>query len=330
MRRVLASLVVLTILVIGTVAARSSSGSGRFEVKAIALTMFSSEEGPWLANESWPLTFNVPGGFSPVHCQRSGVCVAQLGTTKSHSGPSTMAILRDPRLRFTERSIFIIDGIAGIRSNVGTLGTVGIANWIVDVELGTHFVRPVNAPPHGWLPFGDFEQAALHLNERLARFAFRLTKDVPLADDATAQAERVHYGAEEASEKPTVKRCDNAGTDQFWVGDDWAAKADHIVRERILVVDPTYDGFRCSSEFEDPAVASALRRFGFLDQLISVRAASDFEDERPGTTPRDLYDLFQSPEGFAGFSISVENGYRVATKIAHFVASHPNVVDDLV
>lgn len=329
MRRALVSLVVLGLIVLGWVAV-GSANPGRFQVKVLALTTFDGEEGPWLTNENWPVTFDVPGGFSALHCQRSGICEMQTGTTKSNSGPSTMAVLRDPRLRFTGKSVFIVDGIAGIRSSVGTLGTVGIANWVADVDLGTHFVHPSNAPPTGWLPFSDYEQGALHLNEDLAALAYRLTKNISLTDDAAARAERAYYGSSEAKEKPSVKRCDTAGSDEFWVGKDWANKADKALRDRIRVVDPTYNGFRCSSEFEDPAIASALRRFGYLDQLIVVRSASDFEDQRPGTTPRDLYDLLHSADGFAGYGISTQNGYLVASRVAHYIANHPGVVASIV
>ena len=324
MRRTLTSVFALTLLIVVGVGALSQAHPSRFEVRVLVLTTFGGEEQPWLTHEQWPLTFTVPGGFSPLHCQRSGVCEAQTGTTKSNSGPSTMAILRDPQLQFTHRSVFIVDGISGIRSSVGTLGTVGIANWIVDVDLGTHFVDAGQAPPNGWLPFDSYDQAALHLNERLAALAYRLSRNIDLTDDAAAQAERAYYGEPQASETPSVKRCDTAGSDGFWVGKDWADKADMILQERITAVDPNYDGFRCSSEFEDPAIASALGRFGLLDRLIVVRTASDLEDQRPGTSPRDLYDLLHSADGFAGYSIATENGYRVATTVAHYVAAHPD------
>jgi purine nucleoside permease len=308
------------------VAAKAAAGSGRFEVRALALTTFAGEEQPWLTYERWPLTFQVPGGFAPVHCQQSGVCVTMTGETKSNSGPSTMAILLDPQFKFTDHTVFMMGGISGIRSSVGTLGDVGIANWIVDLDLGTTFVNSSQAPPNGWLPFADYDQAASRLNERLAALAYQLTSKIQLVDDQAARIERAYYGKLQAREKPSVMRCDTGGSDDFWLGNDWANRADAILRYRIRQVDPGYNGYRCSSEFEDPAIASALSRFGFLDQLIDIRSASDFEDQRPGTSPRDLYNLLQSPQGFAGYAIATENAYLVATRIAHYVAAHPGAV----
>jgi purine nucleoside permease len=238
------------------------------------------------------------------------------GTTKSKAGPSTMALLRDPRLQLDRQSLFIVAGIAGIRSRVGTLGTAGLADWIVDIDLGTHFVDRRQASPTGWLPFDAYDQAAYRLNAELVTQAHRATSQLTLEDDRTAEAERTYYGSAEVAETPRVQRCDTAGSDGFWVGADWADKADQILRERVTAVDPAYRGYRCSSEFEDPAIAGALKRLGLLDRLLVVRTASDFEDERPGTSPRALYDLLHSPSGFAGYNIARENAYRVAWELA--------------
>jgi purine nucleoside permease len=120
-----------------------------------------------------------------------------------------------------------VAGIAGIRSRVGTLGTAGLADWIVDVDLGTHFVDRRQAPPHGWLPFDAYDQAVYRLNAELVSRAYEATRQLTLDDDQTAEA------------------------------------------------------------------------------------------ERPGTSPRALYDLLHSPAGFAGYDISRENAYRVAWQLAH-------------
>jgi purine nucleoside permease len=321
-RRVLAVLGVAATLAaaLHAHAGPGAAGPRPFSVKRLILTTFDAEQEPILRHEGgrFDRTFRVPGAFAPLRCQSAtGICVTVTGTTKSNAGPSTMALLRDPQLRFTARTLFIVDGIAGIRSSVGTLGTVGIADWVVDLDLGTHFVRPRNAPPHGWLPFAEYPQAAQRLNRRLARAAWLLTRDLPLADDATARAERAFYGEPEASDRPTVRRCDTGSSDGFWVGRDWADRADHIARVRIRAVDPDAR-LRCrTSQFEDAAIVAALARFGYDDQVVVVRAASDLEDQRPGETPRDLYERLAVRGEFAGFEIARENGARVALEIAH-------------
>jgi purine nucleoside permease len=309
-----------SLLIVLLAGADSAGGADRaFRVDALVLTTFDGEQEPFLRHHRWDRRFPAADGeFAPIYCRTADhVCVTMTGTTKAKSGPSTMALLRDPRLQLGRRSLFIVAGIAGIRSRVGTLGTAGLADWIVDIDLGTHFVDRRQAPPHGWLPFDAYDQAAYRLNPQLVSRAYQATRQLTLDDDQTAEAERAYYGPAEVAQTPRVQRCDTAGSDGFWVGADWADKADHILRARITAVDPGYRGYRCSSEFEDPAIAGALKRFGLLDRLLVVRTASDFEDQRPGTSPRVLYDLLHSPAGFAGYNISRENAYRVAWQLVH-------------
>ena len=320
-RRILALLGVAAAVVaaLGPQAPVGAARRAPFTVQRLILTTFDAEQEPILRHEGgrFDRTFEVPGAFAPLHCQSAThICVTVTGTTKSNAGPSTMALLRDPQLELTAATLFIVDGIAGIRSAAGTLGTVGIANWVVDLDLGTHFVDPRNALPHGWLPFADYPQAAQRLNRRLARAAYLLTRDLPLADDATARAERALYGEPEASDRPAVQRCDTGSSDGFWVGRDWADKADHIAAARIRVVDRDYR-FRCrTSQFEDAPIVAALARLGYDDQVVVLRAASDLEDQRPGETQRDLYERLAVRGEFAGFEIARENGARVALEIA--------------
>ncbi len=262
--------------------APAGGADSAFRVDKLILTTFDGEQEPFLRHQRWDRTFPAAGGeFAPILCRTADhVCVTMTGTTKSRSGPSTMALLRDPRLQLDRQSLFIVAGIAGIRSQVGTLGSAGLADWIVDVDLGSHFVDRRQAAPHGWLPFDAYDQAAYRLNAELVSQAYQATRQLTLDDDLTAEA-------------------------------------DHILRERITAVDPNYRGYRCSSEFEDPAIAGALKRLGLLDRLLVVRTASDFEDQRPGTSPQALYDQLHSPAGFAGYNISRENAYRVAWQLAH-------------
>jgi hypothetical protein len=54
-----------------------------------------------------------------------------------------------------------------------------------------------------------------------------------------------------------------------------------------------------------------------LDVVMPAGAFKSSGDERPGTSPRALYDLLHSADGFAGYSISRENAYRIEWRLAH-------------
>jgi purine nucleoside permease len=295
-----------------------------FKVRVLVLTTFDGETQPWLDHERWPLTFDVNGAYGPVMCQRSGLCVTTTGEGKSNSGPSLTAILHAPQLD-TSNTYFIVTAIAGTRPDAGTegfqgtLGFAGIARWIVDGDLGTHFDYrdvtpndPADVLTFAWIPLQAYENGQFQLNAALAQTAFELTKDIPLADDADAQAARAAYPSQ-VGMKPFVALCDTVGADDFFSGTFDANTMDHIVRVRSNGA-----ATKCTSEFEDPGFANALRLHGKLDHLVIVRTASDFETPPAGVSTYDLLTKI----GFPGYAIATENEYRVGSKIAHYLAGH--------
>jgi purine nucleoside permease len=151
-----------------------------------------------------------------------------------------------------------------------------------------------------------YQERSSQLNEQLANKAYELTKNIKLADDATAQAARNLYPSQQGMH-PFVALCDTVGSDNFFAGTHEADTMDHIVRVRSNGA-----ATKCTSEFEDPGFANALRLHGKLDRLIIVRTASDFETPAPGQTTVELLNF-----GFPGYAISTENEYRVGSKIAH-------------
>jgi purine nucleoside permease len=300
-------------------------------VRALVAATFPGEAAPWYANEHLPRRFIVPGlavkenPTGEVRCSTRGLCVTVVGTTKAKSGPGTTALLTY-RGWDLSRARFLLVGIAGIATWNGTIGGVGIGD-IVDTNLGTDYVQAgqahaVTPPIPGWDPFDEdnpYDQAVYRLP--LAGWAYQLTRHVKLTDDATARTERAYYGPQEAAEKPAVRHCGVRGHDSFWVGADQARRQDRIYTYRIRQYNAAHHTSLstqgCTSAFEDPGWAGALSRFGLLGRAVSVRTGSDFEDQRPGTSPADLYDLLHTDQGFAGYTIAVENEWRVGTVIAH-------------
>ena len=301
---------------------------GRFKVQVLALTTFGGtdwgESGPWFLHETWPLQFDIKGGFSPVYCQLNGKCFTITGTGKTNSGPSLMAIMLSDKLNM-DSAYFVTSAISGTRADPGkegfqgTLGFVGIANWIVDGDFGTHFDRldltkrdPADVQKYAWYFLSDYDNAQFHLNEALTQKAYALTKNVLLADDAEAQAARAMYPTQKGM-VPFVAICDTVSMDNFFSGDHDADKVDHIVRYRSGGA-----ATKCTSQFEDAGYANVLARFGMLDRLVIVRSASDFETQAPG---QSAYELLTS--GYPGYAISTENAYRVATVIANYLVTRP-------
>lgn len=323
---------VAAVLAVGGVTSAATAGGGehhKFKVRALVVGTFAGEVAPWYEGEKLPITIKVPGlavfnenASGEVKCSHSGLCVTAVGTTKSKSGPGTTALLTYDGWDLS-RAKFLLVGIAGISTWHGTIGDACIGN-VVDTNLGTDYVNPrmghaVKPPlkqPAGWDPFDEdnpYTQVTYELP--LSDWAYNLTKNVKLNDSVTAQKERSFYGPKEAKEVPKVRRGGVGGHDSFWVGRDQAIRQDRIYDYRAAQFD--LNDRRCTSAFEDPGWAGALQRFKLLDRAVVVRTGSDFEDQRPRTTPADLYDLLHSDQSFAGFGIAVQNEYLVGRVIAH-------------
>jgi purine nucleoside permease len=321
MRRLIATAAALALVLGLTLAGTAAADNGRREVRAFILATFGAEEAPLLRDHPGFRTLPPVGGeLSPVHCwSKLRICSTVVGGTKSNAGIGTLALGSDPRLRLHGRTLFVPAGIAGISSNVGTLGDVGIARRVVDVDLGSYFVDPADGGSiPGFRRFSSYDEAVVQLNGKLADRAQKVAERVELTDTAEAQAERAFYPN---PRHPKVLDCDSMGSDGFFVGATKAAQLHQVFADRVAEIEPGYR-YGCSlSNFEDPATVSALERLGFLDQTVVLRSASDLEDQRPGETDLDQYRRVAiPPEGrgeFAGFQAACDNHSRVAWELAN-------------
>jgi purine nucleoside permease len=324
MRSRIAPAVALALLLGLGLTGTAGADNGRRQVRTLILATFGAEEAPLLRNHPGFETLQPgPGQVAPVHCwKQEQVCSTVTGTTKSNSGPSTVALALDRRFKFDGSTLFIVAGIAGISSNAGTLGNVGVARRVVDVDLGSFFVDPADgADVPGWRRFSSYDEAVVQLNRDLAGRALaigqRLNQQRKLYDDDAARAERAHYGQ---TAGPVVRDCDSMGSDGFFVGATKARQLHLIFQDRVREVEPGYTYGCAFSEFEDPGILSGLERFGWQDQTVVLRSGSDFEDQRPGETDLDQYRRVAiPPEGrgeFAGFDVACENHARVAWALA--------------
>jgi purine nucleoside permease len=283
----------------------------RLTVRVLVLTMFDGETAPWLEHEHLTVRLDVGGAFAPVRCDARGLCIATLGEGKSNAGTSLMAILLDRRLDL-DHTFFLTAGIAGTPPSLGTLGFAAWARWVVDWDIGHHLL-PDTAPdvPHGYLPIDGQDTSTYHLNEKLSTLALAVTRDVALADSPQAVAERRHYPGQ-AERHPFVTQCDTISGDDFWAGAALSEEAQYITDLRTA-----HAGRYCTTAEEDTAIATALKRAGYLDRYLVLRTGSDFDQPYPGQT---MHALLAS---FPGYHPAVENAYRVGSAMAHHLIDHP-------
>ena len=293
------------------VAARAHGGSAGFAVRVLVITMFSYETAPWLKNERLPLTFHVPGAYSPLWCNPNGLCVMTTNEGKSNAATSLMAVLLNPQFSFAH-SYFLTAGIAGTPPNVGTLGFAAWARWVVDWDLGHHLL-PQTAPgtPYGYLPLTNMGTNVFHLNERLANLAYRVTRGLKLVDTSEAVANRKHYPGQ-AGKHPYVALCDTVTGDDYWGGQTLSQEAQYITK-----VWTKGAGRYCTTEMEDTAVAAALQRLGYLNRYLNLRTASDFDQPYSGES------TVTALNSFPGATAAFANAYLVGSTMAHYLLTHP-------
>ncbi len=246
---------------------------------------------------------DVPGAFAPVYYNDEGVAGTITGIGKSNTAGSLSAILRSPKFDF-EDTYFVTAGISGSPPSVGTLGSVFVSEAVADWDLLHRWSRADGpADPHAMMLRPHRPDHAFELNNDLVERASTLAEDVTLTDSERAKEYRALYDEEVAQSEPFVGVGTTLCGDTYWHGETFSEQAQHIVDE--------YDvGTYATTEMEDFATATVLKRYGLLDRYVSIRSVSNFDQPHPGQT---IEESLAADSG--GFAPSVENVYRVGSAL---------------
>jgi purine nucleoside permease len=305
----------------------------RQPVKVMIISTFGSEGQVWLDRLGPWRDVRVPGlpPDSPaVHCNQSEVCVVTTGMGHSNAAASVTALVFS-RLFDLSHTYFIVAGVAGIDSAQGTLGSTAWARYLVEFGLqweidareippdwttgylGIDTTSPTQKPP---LEYGT---EVFQLNEALLRKAHALSRDVPLADSAQAQAVRSKFAHAPANLPPSVLQCDTASADTWFSGTLLVQRARDWTR--ILT---NGRGVFCTTQQEDNAIYEALKRGASaklldLDRVAVLRAGSDFLQPYDGQSSADNL-LNYAAQG--GFPIALENLYRTGGPLVQQIVNN--------
>lgn len=298
--------------------------------KVLVVTMFEvpgdapGEAQNWIEGENLTTELRVPGlskAFPELSCNDRGLCLVTTSMGYANAASSVSALVYSDKLDLSDTYI-LIAGIAGVDPKDGTLGSAHWARYAVDG--GLQWAIDARQIPDDWptgrlgiysadpgeKPKPDYGTEVFHLNEALAERAYRLSKDVKLADSEKAKAYRANYPDAPANQPPTVSICDTVSADTWWHGslmskamNDWAK----------LVTNGAAN--YCTTQQEDNATLTALRRAAAagrvdMDRVALLRTASNFDQEHPGQTPAES---LHADSG--GFLPAVENAYRVGSKL---------------
>jgi purine nucleoside permease len=337
--------------------ARADDRDGRgfgdtHEPKVMIISMFGPEAQAWLDRLGPFRQIKVPGlspDYPVVNCNRADVCVLTTGMGHSNAAASTMALVFS-RVFDLSHTYFMIAGIAGINPEIGTVGSVGWARYLVDFGIQweidareipsawTTGYLGINAQTTAWspgLPLPstlkpplDYRTEVFQLNEALLQKAYGLSRDVVLSDGADAQNARAHFNVQSNDPKinykpatlpPSVLQCDTLAGDTWFSGTLLGQRATEWTK---ILTDGK--GVYCTTQQEDNATYEALKRGASLklvdlDRIAVLRAGSDFDRPYPGQTSADNLLTYQTQ---GGFGIALQNLFLAGNPLVQDISTH--------
>lgn len=277
-------------------------------VRVLVLTAFGPEPslddrgelGRWLDGYGeFAHEIPVPGTRTPVWVTDHGVAVTATGIGPTQAAATTTAILGTDALD-TEDAYVLIAGIAGIAPHVGTVGSVVVADHVVNWDAKMRSGAGTAVEPWGFGP-----KQAYDLDSALVETAATIADGVELADSDTARAYRQEYEQDAARGPPGVTVGTTVAGADFWHGQQLAEQVESLVDR--------YDaGSYATTECEGFGVAVVCDRFDRIDRLVSVRAASNF-DRPPVVGDAEHWQLMDE---------AYTNAYRVGREIADEIAEN--------
>ena len=165
----------------------------------------------------------------------------------------------------------------------------------------------------------EYRTEVFQLNEALLQKAYALSRTVPLADNAQAQATRAKFKDPPANQPPRVLQCDTVSGDTWFSGALLTERARDWTR---ILTDGK--GIFCTSQQEDNAIYEALKRGAGdklldLDRVAVLRAGSDFLRPYDGQSSADNLVQYTAQ---GGFPIALANLYRTASPLVQQIVNN--------
>lgn len=319
--------------------ARADIPAAPIEVRVVVVTTWEAYRGgvdaygelhAW--RTLWPLTteFAFPAGPRPLlYDPERHVLAVLTGMATARAATSITALGLDPRFDLSH-AYWIVAGTAGVDPNVGSVGSVAWAKWVVDGDLSQEI--DLREAPKGWPfaivpydrsrpferpappPLSDSANVAYPLNAALVDWAFARSRDHAIPDSPKLAMIRAPYSGP-ARQPPAVFEGDGLMSARTWYGprlNTWA--------ERWVDYYTGGKGRFAMSAEEDTGILqaiTALERAGRArrDRVLVLRGASDYTFGPPGL-------------GSAGFlAREVKSGFPAETEAldALYAAAAPVV-----
>ena len=262
-------------------------------VRVVLITAMNVELERWVQrlplNESAPFPEGAEPSRPPLRLSRDlRVLGLTSGMGPTRAAASLAALGRDARWDLTT-AYFVVAGIAGVDPEVGSIGSVLLARYLISLGNG-HYLDGVGHVPIGRdavdytppLPSAASASArgrAFELTPSLVGRAFALCERVQLRDSPRLATARQGYQEPAARTPPKVALGDSATGETFWAGRASTAWA----RNQTLFWSGGKAQFAVT-QMEDAAYADALsslaraspRPLANASRLLVLRSASDY------------------------------------------------------
>ena len=253
------------------------------------------------------------------------------GVGKANAATSMLIAGTSPALDLRQTYV-ILAGIAGTTPAVASVGSVAWARWVVDSGLAheidprepggpTGFARSrLGCEGRAWCQSRwRTNTEVFRIDPGLQRWAFALTRKVPLADVAAVRAYRKKYAATAyGGRAPVVDACDIAADDTFWAGTMMSHFATWWVRQWTNGA-----GRYCMSTMEDSGFMSSVARLVTMHRIaprhtLVLRAGSDYDQQYAGSTAQESLAAINLTDNV---ELALENVYRVGEPVVRAVCS---------
>jgi purine nucleoside permease len=254
------------------------------------------EVGRWLAAYDFE-GHEVAGVPNPVRYDPAAdVALVPTGIGKSAAAATVAECFADETLDLDDATIVTV-GIAGAHPSAGTVGSVVVADAVVDWDLKERVDGRTS--PLSWRA----RDYVWDLDESLVDRATRAARDVDLADSEHARTLRSAYDDDRS---PGVAVGPTVCGDEVWHGESAAADVERLCE--------TYgvDGY-ATTEMEDAGTATVLERVDALDRWVCLRAVSNFDRAPPGGDPTESAGEFC-------FDLATENAFRAGRAVVAALA----------
>lgn len=286
----------------------------------------------WVEREKLDRVIPLPAAHHDVRANAAGTVIGIVtGVGNSNAAATITALGLDPRFDLS-RSYWLIAGIAGIDPADASVGSAVWTDFVVEGDLAheidareipadwkTGFVplrkkQPYELPLQ---PAAELSNHAYELNPGLVRWAFALTKDIPLGDSENLRGFRARYAnSPKALQPASVLVGSNLASSTYWHGkllnewaNDWVAY---------------YTGGRgnyVTTAMEDSGTLRAVTNLtrakrADVNRVLVLRTASNFDMQPPGITAA------QSLSGekighYSAFMPSLEAAHAVGSRVVH-------------